>query len=283
MFFYAKKGGAGMRKTRFLVYIITLFFIGSLFFLPSVRALAENTHCIASFSTRYNEKDGGRSENIRLSVSFIDGITLQAYGEFSFNQTVGKRTIERGFKEAKVIVSGEFVNGVGGGVCQVSTTLYNACLLAGLTVTEHHAHSLKVGYVAPSKDAMVSVCSDLKIFNPHPFPVRFSLTAKGGVLSVKIYGKGDGYTYETLSKTLGEIAPPPPIEKVGEREEILREERAGIKSVLYLKRYKNGKLVSQTLLRSDEYRAIQGIIVKKIPSGENKMLSNPCVFLKKML
>ena len=267
-----------MRKTRFLPFFIALFFLSAFYFFPVQQVNADSGIAIADFSTRYDEKDGGRSENIRLSASFIDGITLQAYGEFSFNQTVGKRTAERGFKEAKVIVSGEFVKGVGGGVCQVSTTLYNATLLAGLTATEWHPHSLQVSYVPPSKDAMVSLYSDLKIFNPHPFPVRFSLTAKGGVLRVKIYGEGDGYTYKTVSKTLGEIPPPPPIEKVGEKEEILRYERAGIKSVLYLQRYKNGSLVSQTLLRSDEYRAVRGIIVKKIALGDNKMLSNPCFF-----
>ena len=68
------------------------------------------------------------------------------------------------------------------------------------------------------------------------------------------------------------------MEKVGEKEEILRKEKWGLKSVLYLQRYKNGVLASQTLLRSDEYRSIQGIIVKKIASEGNKMLSNPCVF-----
>ena len=267
-----------MRKTRFLSIFIALFLLFVPLFFPCVTVYAQNGNLIACFSTNYSEKDGGRSENIRLSASFINGVTLQAYGDFSFNQTVGKRTKERGFQEAKVIVSGEFVKGIGGGVCQVSTTLYNAALLSGLTVIEYHPHSLQVGYVSPSKDAMVSLYSDLKIFNPHPFPVRFSLSAKGGVLTAKIYGEGDGYTYKTLSQTLGEIEPPPPIEKTGEKEEILRQERRGLKSVLYLQRYKNGRLISQKRIRRDEYRPIQGIIVKKIGLGENKMLSNPCVF-----
>ena len=249
------------------VFFYTLFCFGVS--VPTINADGENI--LADFFTYYNQNDGGRSENIRLSARFIDGIILQGYGEFSFNQTVGKRTKENGFKEAKVIVSGEFVQGVGGGVCQVSTTLYNASLLAGLSVSEFHPHSLEVSYVPPSRDAMVSLYSDLKIFNPYPFPVKFGVSVKNGVLRVRIFGKGEGYTFKLVSQVLETVAPPNPIEKEGEEDKILRRERAGVKSVCYLEKYRKGTLVAKNELRADEYRPIQGMIVKKITRVSNKI------------
>ena len=78
---------------------------------------------------------------------------------FSFNEAIGRRSLEAGYKEANIIKDGEFVKGVGGGVCQVSSTLYNAVLLSGLKVVESHPHSLKVGYVKEGFDAMVNFYS----------------------------------------------------------------------------------------------------------------------------
>ncbi len=194
---------------------------------------------------------------------------MQAYGEFSFNQTVGKRTAEAGFQQAKIIVNGEYVLGTGGGVCQVSTTLYNAALKSGLTVTEFHPHSLQVSYVAPSRDAMVSSHSDLKFVNPYAFPVKLYAEVKDGAVRVRFTGKKDGYRYEIVSETLEEIPPPPPIIKDGEKENVIRSPKNGVKSQAFLERYYGDKLVSRTRLRQDEYRPIQGIIVKKIENTEN--------------
>ena len=250
----------------------TLLFTGVLFFSFGVRGKAafaqgDNPYGwdkISSYTTYYNQEDKGRSKNIAIAASLISGVTLQAYGEFSFNATVGKRTAEAGFKQAKIIINGEYVEGVGGGVCQVSTTLYNAALKAGLQVIEYHPHSLRVGYVAPSRDAMVSSSSDLKIFNPYDFPVYLSAEVFSGGLRVLFYGKNEGYRYEITSHILGEIAPPEPIIKEGEKEEIIRSPQNGIKSEAYLECYKGNSLLFRKRLRTDEYRPIQGILGKKI-------------------
>jgi len=238
---------------------------------------------ISAYTTYFNQNEVGRCENIAIAASLIDGVTLQPYGEFSFNQTVGKRTQEAGFQQAKIIVNGEYVNGVGGGVCQVSTTLYNAAIKAGLTVVEYHPHSLRVGYVAPSRDAMVSTYSDLKFFNPHPFPVYLSSQAENGAVKVAFYGKEQGVRYEIVSCVLEELSPPPPIVKEGEKEEILRAPVSGLRSEMYVECYQGARLLYKKRLRTDEYRPIQGIIAKKNANATNKMLSNDCVFLKKML
>lgn len=224
---------------------------------------------ISGYTTYFDKNERGRCENIAIAAALIDGATVQAYGEFSFNQTVGRRTAEAGFQQAKIIVDGEYVLGVGGGVCQVSTTLYNAALLAGLEVVEAHPHSLKIGYVPPSRDAMVSTHSDLKLFNPHAFAVRVCARVLEGGLRIEILGKNEGYRYRVVSVTLGEIPPPAPVVKQGEKEEVLRMEKSGLRSESYLEKYYKDALLSRKRLRRDEYRPVQGIIVKKIGDTTN--------------
>lgn len=230
-------------------------------------AFAENVwRTISSYTTYYDEKDVGRCENIRIAASLIDGVTIQAYGEFSFNKTVGRRTEEAGFKQAKIILAGEYVQGVGGGVCQVSTTLYNAALKSGLTVTEFHPHSLCVGYISPSRDAMVSDHSDFCFFNPYAFPVRLSAVTFTGGIKIAFLGTGNGRRYELCSRVLAEILPPEPIVKYGEpgeEERFLRVPKNGVKSELYVEEYLGDALISRKRVRTDEYRPIQGIIIEK--------------------
>ncbi len=245
-----------------------LFFVLSILLLPLSRAVckAESVDWkrLSSYTTYFNDEEGDRRENIAIAASLIDGITLQAYGEFSFNQTVGRRTAEAGFKQAKIIVNGEYVLGVGGGVCQVSTTLYNAALLSGLQVSEFHPHSLRVSYVPPSRDAMVSTQSDLKLFNPHDYPVRLQASVFKGGIRVTFLGKGNIDRFSITSNVLREIPPPPPIVKAGEKEEIYRAPKNGLESEAYIERYHGEQLLERKRLRKDEYKPIQGILVKKI-------------------
>ena len=238
---------------------------------------------ISSYTTYYNTNDGGRCENIAIAAELIDGATVQPYGEFSFNKTVGRRTKEAGFRQAKIIVNGEYVLGVGGGVCQVSTTLYNAALKSGLEVLEYHPHSLQISYVAPSRDAMVSSECDLQLYNAHSFPVCITTEIFSGGIRVSVYGKNEGDRYEMISHTLEEIPPPAPIIKHGEREEIIRSPKNGVRSELYLERYRGGVLLFRKRIRVDEYRPIQGIIAKKVAETTNKMSFNACLFRKKLL
>lgn len=268
------------------IQIFALLFAGAVFFLPiaPIHAKADNAwETISSYTTYYSEADIGRVNNIARATARINGITVQPYGEFSFNKTVGKRTIEAGYQQAKVIVNGEYVQGVGGGVCQVSTTLYNATVKSGLVIEEYHPHSLQVGYVAPSRDAMVSAECDFRFFNPYDFPVRLSATTQKGGLKVTVSGQKVAYRYEITSAILEEISPPPPQIVEGEKEEIVRSPKRGVKSEAYLEKYLGNALLERKRLRTDEYRAIQGIIVKKIENTQNKMPSNRCVFSQKML
>ena len=261
-----------LKKHAVAVWVTALLFIGQIlanFPYFSCKAESISWTKISSFTTWYSQKDVGRCENIELAASFLDGIVLQPFGEFSFNQTVGERNAKKGFKNAKIIVNGEYVQGVGGGVCQVSTTLYNAALKSGLKITEFHPHSLRVSYVPPSRDAMVSSQSDLCFFNPYAHPIHLSVQVFSGGIRVLFYGQGDGLRREIVSEEKGNIPPPPPIVKEGERDEILRAPKNGVKSEAYLETYQGAQLIRREKLRADEYRPTQGIIVKKMPQPTN--------------
>ena len=233
---------------------------------------------LSSYTTYFNVEEKGRCENISIAASLVDGATIQPYGEFSFNKTVGRRTATAGFRQAKIIVNGEYVLGVGGGVCQVSTTLYNAAIKSGIAITEYHPHSLRVSYVPPSRDAMVSSECDLQLYNPYSDPVYITAKVLDGGLRVTFYGKNAGDRYEIISNILQEIPPPKPIVKNGERDEILRSPKNGVKSEMYVEQYRGTALIARKRMRVDEYRPIQGIIVKKVAEPTIKIPLNACLF-----
>ena len=144
----------------------------------------------SSFSTNYSSSTLERKHNIYLASKSIDKTMVDVGGEFSFNLVVGGRTEKRGYQKSKIIINGEFADGVGGGVCQVSTTLYNAVILAGLEIVEYHPHSLPVSYVAPSFDAMVnSSYADLKFRNNTQNPIIIRAWADGDRLKIDILGQ----------------------------------------------------------------------------------------------
>lgn len=230
--------------------------------------LRRRTEPLASFSTNYDETNVPRSENIALATSRISGTVLLPHEEFSFNRAVGARTEANGFKVAAVIQNGEFLPGVGGGVCQASTTLMGAALRSGMEVTESRPHSLAVSYVPPSLDAMVSSVSDLKFRNPYDAPVYILGKAEGGKVCFRFFGLPDGRRYETESVVLLRVAPPAPKIVEGEEERVLRAGKEGIASESYLLVYEGGTLISRTRLRRDSYAAVQGIVQKPLPEQE---------------
>lgn len=236
------------------------------------KILRARTRALASYTTYFDGGNSPRAHNIALACSRLSGTVLLPGEELSFNEAVGKRTRENGFEEANIISGGEFVPGVGGGVCQVSTTLMNAALLAGLKVTESRPHSLTVGYVSPSRDAMVSENSDLKFVNPYGTPVYLLGLAGGGSVKFTFYGLPDGKTYDVESKVL--LIADPPEEKIveGEEDKLLRAPKQGVASESYLLVYRDGALLSRTLLRRDTYAVVQGIRQIKREDGA---LPNP--------
>lgn len=138
-----------------------------------VPSCLDSDELIAGYFTRLINSPKGRTTNIAISCSRINGKILQPGEVFSFNQTVGTRTADAGYQIAAVFAGKKVIQGIGGGICQTATTLYNLTLEAGLQVIERHPHSLKVIYAAPGRDATVSWgTADLRFANTFPFPVK---------------------------------------------------------------------------------------------------------------
>lgn len=145
---------------------------------------------LARFSTPFDETERGRAWNIGLSAALLDGAVIQPGGLMSFNGVVGPRDAEHGFREAPEIVENELVPGVGGGVCQVATTVFNAALLADLAVAERYHHSRPLTYIPLGRDATLAYPSlDLVIRNSRAFSVILTARASGGELEVSFWGR----------------------------------------------------------------------------------------------
>ncbi|MBQ4527493.1 MAG: VanW family protein [Clostridia bacterium] len=152
---------------------------------------AEFTDCIiGTYSTNYSSSSANRKENIRLASSAISGKILNPGEVFSFNDVVGPRTAATGYKIAHVYSGGKTVDGIGGGICQVSSTLYNAVVFADLEIVYRTNHTLPVSYVPLGRDATVSYGTiDFKFKNNKETPVKIEVIADGNNLTVNIYGR----------------------------------------------------------------------------------------------
>ena len=141
---------------------------------------------IASFSTQYNTEED-RAVNVELAAQRIDGIVVQPGKSFSFSNSIMSRTTENGYVVAPSFASGRVVSSVGGGICQVSSTLYVTMMLSSIPATERYAHSLTVDYVPKGLDsAIVEGAKDLRFRNPYDYPIRINSSAESGTLTVSI-------------------------------------------------------------------------------------------------
>jgi len=227
----------------------------------------------AEYSTKFDAGNLCRSGNIRRSAECFNGIILLPGETLSFNKTVGPRTSARGYEEAKIIIDGEFVPGVGGGVCQTSTTLFNAALLSGLDVVTSHNHSLPISYVPVGRDAMVSSVADLVMQNNTGATVFLEAgIEKNNRVFVNVYGnKLGGVTYkpktEVTSKSQEvEVVGSVPTEIEEYRKVIIEKGYPARLARTYLETYENGKLVNRKLVRKSSYKGKEEVVrYEKIP------------------
>ena len=217
------------------------------------------------FYTDFSTSTKERKSNIKTAIKAINGVTVNSGEQFSFNDTVGRRSESTGYKNAKIIVDGNFVDGIGGGVCQVSTTIYNAALLAGLEITEYHPHSLAVSYVESSFDAMVSYGTcDLRFVNVTGSPVYIKGFVKDDRACFIVYGEKSNLEY--VRESVVEQRVKPTVDyfynaELDENEYIVKvAQKDGIVSKGYLITKQNGKVVNRKLLRKDVYKPVNGII-----------------------
>lgn len=230
---------------------------------------------LSAYTSHFNQYNYNRSENIRIAANSINGVLIQPEQVISFNELVGLRIAAAGFKEAPVIVDGKTVPDIGGGVCQVSSTLYNAILLADMQPVERTPHFHPLGYAPIGLDATVADnLIDFKFKNSRPENVYISRQIHDGNLTIYILGgaKLKDDTVITLSSTIDKTIPPPrkieydtslPAGKTIVKEEGL----SGYIVSSYRIKTKNGKEISRELLYVDNYQAEPEIIVvgKKRP------------------
>ncbi len=238
----------------------------------TVEMLKDCTAERAVFSTEYSRSSANRKQNIALAASRLNGLIIPSKTEFSFNKAVGPRTIANGFLMSKIISGGDFVDGVGGGVCQVSTTLYNAWVRASLEVKNAVSHSLPVSYIGPSLDAMVSSRNDLVLYNNSDYNIYLKAWTKSNRVFFAVYGK---YTGENivLRNEIVKLIPSseydeveePLIWKAGENFRIISPAANGLVSNAYKDVYVDGKLLRTEKLRTNTYLPRKGKIVRRKP------------------
>lgn len=232
-----------------------------------------DTALVASFSTSFAGKTygkEGRVFNIEKAASLINGVTLLPGEEFDMNAILGPRTGEKGWKEATGIRDAVYVQEYGGGVCQVSSTLYNAVLMADLTVTERVHHSWPLGYIDIGRDATISTGGpNFRFLNNSEAPITVGACTdrKNKTVTVSLYGRvlPDGIKIRITSKKL-ETLPEPEVEYITDdmlppgQEEVIREPRRGSISVTYKEYYDAaGMLIRREQVTKDKYRSISGI------------------------
>ena len=225
------------------------------------------TNLRADFSTDISSSSVDRKHNVKNALMSLNKIEVLPNQIFSFNKTVGKRTAENGYRQAKIIINNEFVDGIGGGVCQVSSTLYNAVLLSGLEIIEANKHSKQVGYVKHGFDAMVNFgSSDLKFRNNTNEKIIIITNFSTNRARIRIYGENLYNTQFKLRNEILSIVQPTEevlidengkyIDKVLYDDEYfyLKKASKGMEIKSYREKYVDNRLVSTELLRHDKFK-----------------------------
>ena len=193
---------------------------------------------LSEFSTKYAASNKNRTTNLILAAKKINGTVLMPGETFSYNKVVGARTIQAGYKEAPIYVSGRVEDGIGGGICQITTTLYNAVVYANLDIVERSNHQFVPSYAPASRDATVVYGSiDFKFKNNRDYPIKIVCSVQNGIANFQIYGLKTDNDYEvTISNRV----------------------TGTTSNAIYSQAYKilkqNGQVVSSTLLSQDVYK-----------------------------
>lgn len=193
---------------------------------------------LSSFSTNYSAQNVNRTTNLRLAANKINGTVVMPGEEFSYNKVVGERTIAAGYKEAPIYVSGRVEDGLGGGICQITTTLYNAVVYANLEITERTNHQFVPSYAGASRDATVVYGAiDFKFKNNRNYPIKILCSVSSGVANFQILGlkTSEDYDVEIYSRITSKTS-------------------NSINSEAYKILKKDGNIISQSLLSKDTYK-----------------------------
>jgi vancomycin resistance protein YoaR len=214
---------------------------------------------VGIFSTSFNVAAKDRNHNIKLAAAALNGHLIESGQLFSFNEAVGPRDLQQGYKEALIITDDKLVPGVGGGICQVSSTLYNAVLLSGLEVVERHNHTLPIDYISLGRDATLAYGTiDLRFKNSRPEPVMICSGVSGNQLTVAILGTGKGEQVEIRTDVEEEIPFPVVFEEnpdlVPGADTVMEEGKVGYKVTVTRTIRKNGEIILHEVVARDIYQ-----------------------------
>ncbi|WAM30932.1 VanW family protein [Caldicellulosiruptor naganoensis] len=241
--------------------------------------LSKIKEVIGSFTTKFDASNVPRSKNIRIAAKKINGSLIMPGEVFSLSKAIGPVTVENGFKIAKVIVNNEFVDGVGGGLCQIATTMYNAVLMAQLKVVERAPHSALISYVPPGRDATIASGSiDFKFKNTTNAPIYLESYTSQNTVTVNLYGENTHK--DEVVKFESEILEKVPYKKVYKNDPNLpkgvqrlsNKPQNGLKVKTYMLIYKDGKLKEKKLLSIDYYKPVNAIIL--VGTKENSTVTS---------
>ena len=224
---------------------------------------------LGTFSTTYNTSNQNRITNLKLASEKIDGTIILPGETFSYNKVVGERTIAKGYKEAAVYAGGKVVDGIGGGICQLSSTLYNSVLYANLEITSRSNHRFLTSYVTAGRDATVSWGTiDFCFKNTRSYPIKITSEVKNGVVTTSIYGIKEEKEYEVVIESKVTEVIPYSTKYVKDstlkedEEEIVQYGANGAKSETYKIVKYNGIVVSREQISSDIYSPLERIVKK---------------------
>ncbi|WP_373599566.1 VanW family protein [Paraclostridium bifermentans] len=222
------------------------------------KKLSKINSVLGIYETKFNPKNYNRVDNIRLAADKINNTIIDSKEKFSFNKIIGDRSLKQGFKEAPVIINGEMKEGLGGGVCQVSSTVYNAALYSGLEIVQVKNHSIPSGYIDKGRDATVSYGSiDLVFRNNYNHPILIKHFIEENKLISIIYGNDKDKRNIGIETELVEVIPKRIIIKNSEdlmlgKRKIEDKGRDGYKVNTY-RVYKNNEIVERKELINESY------------------------------
>lgn len=224
---------------------------------------------LATYTTNYSSSNANRSNNIALATAKINGTVLMPGEVFSYNGTVGKRTVAAGFREAGAYVNGKTVNEVGGGICQVSSTLYNSVLRSNLEIVSRTNHMFAVGYVPIGTDATVSWGGpDFKFKNNRNYAIRIVATTYNKNVTIKIFGlkQDNDCNVEILSYRTGTVPYKTTYTNdnslASGQTKVIQAGSNGARSVTYKILKKDGKEISREVISRDTYSPHNQIIAR---------------------
>lgn len=230
--------------------------------------LEKITGIMSSYSSNYRNSGDGRVKNMQIAIETVNGTLLMPGEEFSYNELIGDTTPDKGYEKANTYVGNEIVPDYGGGICQVSTTLYRAVMRSNLRSTERRNHSLTVSYSEPGLDATVAYgFIDYKFKNTYDFPVYIEGYIGGGTVGFNIYGNPEslgGRTYELVNEIHETYKPEveyidDPTLEVG-KEVVQSNGMPGYKASSYQVTYENGKEIDREFIATDVYLTTNTVI-----------------------